>query len=343
METTLKRTERVVENLNRALHHIFAVDPQVFLIGEDILDPYGGAFKVAKGLSSNYPDRVLTTPISEEAIVGIGGGLALCGNKPIVEIMFGDFIALAFDQILNFASKSVSMYGTKLDLNMIVRCAVGGNRGYGPTHSQSLQKHFVGIPNLYLFELSPLHDNIAVFEKLVNLTYPCIFFEDKVLYTQRIYTDGLIDDLFSYEFLDSAKNFARIYADSFEENNCLLISPGGLVPRCLAAARELFIDWEIETQIIVPSQLYPFELETIIDLLTDSTHIFIVEDSVAGGTWGSEVAHQIYSRLWGKLKNPVKLVHSKNSIIPSSAHLEKQVIVQKEDICNSVKEAVLYV
>src|SRR4051812_16865074 len=101
------KTERVVERLNRALQAAFAEDARVYLIGEDILDPYGGAFKVSKGLSTAYPDRVLTTPISEETIIGLAAGLAVCGEKPIVEVMFGDFIALGFDPIVNFAAKSV--------------------------------------------------------------------------------------------------------------------------------------------------------------------------------------------------------------------------------------------
>ena len=140
--------EKVVDNLNRALHALFAEDPKVCLIGEDLLDPYGGAFKVAKGLSTAYPDRVHTTPLSENGFTGFAAGMALAGEKPIVEIMFGDFIAIAVDPIVNFAAKSVTMYGRRIDLTMLVRCPVGGQRAYGPTHSQAMQKYFVGTPNL---------------------------------------------------------------------------------------------------------------------------------------------------------------------------------------------------
>ena len=145
-------------NLNRGLHTVFANDPRVYLLGEDVLDPYGGAFKVTRGLSTRYPDRVLTTPISEGAIVGVGNGLALAGDRAIVEVMFGDFVTLAFDQIVNFAAKSVAMYGRRLPMHLVVRCPVGGNRGYGPTHSQCPQKHFVGVPDLALFEVSPFRE-----------------------------------------------------------------------------------------------------------------------------------------------------------------------------------------
>src|SRR5579875_919629 len=154
-----RRPERVGENLNRPLATALGRDQRVTLMGQDVLDPYGGAFKISRGLSSRYPGSVLGTPISESGMLGMAAGLALCGERPIVEVMFGDFLALGFDPIVNFATKSVEMYGDRLPMHLVVRCPVGGNRGYGPTHSQSLQKHFVGVPGLSLYEMSPFHDN----------------------------------------------------------------------------------------------------------------------------------------------------------------------------------------
>ena len=106
-------------------------DDSVFVLGEDILDPYGGAFKVTKGLSTVFPDRVLTTPISEAAITGFSTGLAIRGYKPILEIMFGDFITLCTDQIINGASKFKWMYGDKFSVPLVIRTPMGGRRGYG--------------------------------------------------------------------------------------------------------------------------------------------------------------------------------------------------------------------
>jgi len=332
------RTERVVENLNRALHAIFASDLRTFLIGEDLLDPYGGAFKVGKGLSTKYPDRVLTTPLSEETFVGLAGGLALCGDKPIVEIMFGDFIALAFDQVLNFASKSVTMYGRRVPLNMVVRCPVGGNRSYGPTHSQSLQKHFVGIPNLSLFELSPFHDNEAVLRRLLALGNPSILFEDKILYTQQMYEGGKVDDLFGFRLLGDEGELAHVTSASFGKSVHVILAPGGLSARALAAARQLFLDDEIECALVVPSRLYPYDLTPILPILRDAKSICIVEEGVAGGTWGAEIATAIYTALFGKLTRAIRLVSSKDSIIPSAMHLERQVLVQTEDICRAIRQ-----
>ena len=113
-----------------------------YFIGEDIMDPYGGAFKVAKGLSTNFPLRTISTPISELGIAGVGNGLALCDNKVIVEFMFADFTFLAFDQIINFAAKTRTMYGQLLDHSILFRCPVGGHRGCGPTHESINSKIF---------------------------------------------------------------------------------------------------------------------------------------------------------------------------------------------------------
>jgi pyruvate/2-oxoglutarate/acetoin dehydrogenase E1 component len=331
--------ERVADNLNRALHRLFEDDPRVYLLGEDVLDPYGGAFKISKQLSTKHPDRVIGTPLSESGIVGVANGLALCGDKAIVEFMFGDFITLGFDQILNFAAKSVSMYGRRLPMHLLIRCPVGGNRRYGPTHSQCLQKHFIGIPHLALFELSPFHDNETLLPRLLAHAEPTILFEDKVLYTRPMCRDGVVDDLFRVDFLDREHNYARVFIDDPDRYDCLVIAPGGLTDRVSAAARELFVQLELTCQIIVPSRLYPFDLEPLIPVLRRSKTICVVEDGPAGGTWGSEVAQRIYEALWGDLKGPVLLVSSQDSIIPTAAHLEAQVLVQSKTIYRAIREA----
>ena len=111
----------VLESINQGLHGAMAADPRVMVLGEDILDPYGGAFKVTRGLSSAWPDRVFTTPISEAAIVGLATGLALRGMRPVAEIMFGDFLFLAGDQLANHAAKFQWMYNDQVRVPMVVR------------------------------------------------------------------------------------------------------------------------------------------------------------------------------------------------------------------------------
>lgn len=326
-------SERVVENLNRALHAAMSADERVYFIGEDVLDPYGGAFKVARGLSTKFPERVLTTPISELAIAGVANGLALAGQRPIVEFMFGDFIFLAFDQIVNFAAKTVTMYGERVPHHLLVRCPVGGHRGYGATHSQSVQKHFIGVPNLALFELSPLHDNALQLPRLLERGEPSILFESKTLYAQPQLSEGTIDDLFAFDFLDAERLVARAFID--ESASVMIITGGGMFGACLKAARELFFEHEIEAQIVVPFQLYPFDVQKIAPALRDSAAIYVVEESTAGGTWGAEVA-AVIARELPQLRAPVRLIHSADAIIPSARHLEKGVLVQPEDIVQRI-------
>ncbi|MEV6037817.1 transketolase C-terminal domain-containing protein [Nonomuraea sp. NPDC052116] len=329
---------RVAESLNRALHEVLAEDPSVRVLGEDVLDPYGGAFKITKGLSSRFPGRVLATPISENGIVGVAGGLALAGGKAIVEIMFSDFVALAFDQIVNFASKSVSMYGRPLRLPLIVRCPSGGGRGYGPTHSQSLQKHFIGVPGLAVYEVSPFDDHRELFGEMLARGEPCLLFEDKILYTRQLFGGGVADDLFQYDVLPGAGGVARVYVDDPEQADCVIIAPGGLAHRALAAMRTLLLEREVSCLLLVPRRLYPFDVTPLSPLLERAGAVVVAEESTAGGTWGAEVAHQVHSRLWGRLRRPVSLVHSAASVIPAAAHLERDVLVQDTAIVSAVQE-----
>ncbi|AUA16310.1 alpha-ketoacid dehydrogenase subunit beta [Streptomyces sp. SID8382] len=338
--TTTNAAPRVAEDLNGALRALFDDDPHLYLLGEDIADPYGGAFKVTKGLTGEHPERVLATPLSEGAIVGMAGGLALCGESAIAEIMFGDFATLCFDPLVNFAAKSVSMYGHRVPMRLVVRCPVGGNRGYGPTHSQSPQKHFIGVPGLSLFEMSPLHDNHTVLTHMLSLGEPCVFFEDKTLYARRMVTGRAVDDLFEVRYLGGAGRWAEVGVAGEEGGDCLLIAAGGMVHRALGAMRELLLEDEICCRLLVPSRLHPFDTGPPVAAFTDGAHIAVVEEGAAGGTWGSEVAARLHDELWGRLRRPVGLVSSRDSVIPAAPHLERQVLVQQDTIRDAVRRAV---
>lgn len=337
----MPRRERLVERLNAALHTLFDRHGDLYLLGEDIADPYGGAFKVTKGLSTRHPDRVLTTPISENAIVGAANGLALCGNRVIAEIMFGDFIALGFDQILNFATKSVSMYGDRKEMRLVVRCPVGGHRGYGPTHSQSLQKHFIGIPHLSLYELSAFHHPETLLEEAFDRGEPAIVFEPKALYAQRVHQGGAIDDVLAYRHLDGSGQWVHVYpaaeARDQESPELVVVAAGGTAGMTLDAARALISEDGVRVHVLVPAQLYPVALDPVLGILGGAAAICVAEESTAGGTWGTEVARHIHERLWGALKRPVTLLNSRDSVIPTAPHLERQVLLQSQDIIDALR------
>ena len=147
--------------INKSLKSFLRENPKAIIIGEDIEDEnkftpkgYGGAFKVTSGLSREFKKRVLNTPISESAITGIISGYCIKGGRSFVEIMFGDFTTLIFDQLLQHCSKFELMYNRKISCPVTIRTPMGGKRGYGPTHSQSIEKHFLGIPNLGVIALN---------------------------------------------------------------------------------------------------------------------------------------------------------------------------------------------
>ena len=169
----------------RALDELLAADPRVVLLGEDIEDPYGGAFRLTKGLSSRYPDQVFNTPISESAVCGIATGLALRGRFAVVESMFGDFVSLMVDQLINHAAKFRALFGGQATVPLTVRAPMGGRRGYGGTHSQTLEKHFLGAPGLKVVALSPWHDPGRLLIDSVFDPNPVLFIENKLLYGRK--------------------------------------------------------------------------------------------------------------------------------------------------------------
>ena len=180
-----------VESLNQGLHRAFAEDERVYMLGEDILDPYGGAFKVTRGLSSAYPERVLTTPISEAGITGLATGMAMRGLRPVVEIMFGDFLPLIADQIINHMAKFRWMYNEQVRVPLVIRTPMGGRRGYGPTHSQTLEKLFLGIPGIKTLALTSLENpGQQLYNAILKEDNPILFIENKLLYLRPVFDEA---------------------------------------------------------------------------------------------------------------------------------------------------------
>ena len=298
--------DQVVSHFNAALHAAMQSAPDIFFLGEDILDPYGGAFKVSRGLSDAFPDQVLPMPISEQAIVGMANGLALAGKKAIAEMMFADFAFLAFDQIVNFAAKTVSMYGARHDHSLIVRCPVGGHRGYGATHSQTVQKHFIGVPNLALYELSPLHDMGVLLPELLASGQPSMLCESKTLYPKPWLGRGPINELFVHASVGNSSHRLIHLDGGSAKGHPLILCGGTMIPFAVEAAQSLLMQHEKEVSILVPWQIYPFDTSELTSVLEDCTAILAVEESTGGGTWGAEAARQILADFpgWNKPPSP---------------------------------------
>jgi pyruvate/2-oxoglutarate/acetoin dehydrogenase E1 component len=175
------------------------------------------------------------------------------------------------------------MYGEHTPMRVVIRCPVGGGRGYGPTHSQSVQKHFIGIPHLALFELSPLHDAADVLAAALRRGEPSMLFEDKILYTRRRYADNRVDDRLAFELLGADRNWARVHDPAATAAPVLVIAPGGVADRAIAAATKA---WEHGryVEVLVPARLYPFDVDGVLGLLGGADRVIVAEESTAGGT-----------------------------------------------------------
>jgi pyruvate/2-oxoglutarate/acetoin dehydrogenase E1 component len=277
----------VLERLNYALHHAMETDERVFLLGEDLLDPYGGAFKVARGLSTRFPERVLTTPISESAIVGIANGMALLGLHPVAEIMFGDFVTLVADQIINHAAKFRWMYNDQVRVPLVVRAPMGGRRGYGPTHSQSLEKLFLGVPGLRVVAPNSLGDPAELLESAIRQDEsPILFVEHKILYTRPLLeTKDLIDWK-----VENGGEFPYFILRSAYDAQLTIATYGYNFELALAAAHELMYEYEIFAEVVLFSQLSPFELSPLFDSLRRTRRLMTIEEGTLTLGWGAEVA-----------------------------------------------------
>ena len=329
--------KRGVQVLNETLHAIFAERDDVVLFGEDVLDPYGGAFKVTQGLSDAYPDRVLTTPISEASLFGVAAGMALRGQRPILEIMFGDFIALGLDQVVNGISKFREMYDDQVTVPLVVRAPMGGRRGYGPTHSQSLEKLLLGIPNICVVAASECHDVGALLSAAVDDERPVFFIENKLLYgrTIRRPEDGHIGELAVRESGDPYP-VLTFSATDFTEGSATVVTYGGMLPVVLEAVTELVLEHEIFCEVVALSQLVPMELDAVLESVARTGALVTAEEGTLTGGFGAEIAARVQEAAWSDLRAPVQRVAARDGIIPSARPLEDDMLPSVDDVVKAI-------
>lgn len=337
--------ETNLQNLNRSLKELAAEDEKLVFVGEDISEPYCGSFKAERGLQSAFPDRVVSTPISEESFTLMAAGMAVRGYRPVIDFMFSDFMTLAFDPVVNFASKFVTMYGQRKQLSMVLRSANGGYVGYGPTHSQSMQKYFFGIPNLSVYEMTPFHDNKQVFSRMFAEGRPCMFFEEKTTYGEKVFYEGQdaqkgrVSDFFSYTLKGKDGNWAVLSPDEEEKPELAILCPGGLNKMAAEAASRLLLEEEISARIYIPSRLYPCGIAEIYSELREIGRILVAEECTEGSGWGDVVLHEC--SVQGIEHGPVghiMLLASRPEVIPANYRLERRMLVSEDEIFDAAKK-----
>ncbi|MBW8009895.1 MAG: alpha-ketoacid dehydrogenase subunit beta [Chloroflexi bacterium] len=337
----------VLESLNTSLHQAMTRDERVYMIGEDLMDPYGGAFKVTRGLSTEFPERVLTTPVSEAGIVGLAGGMALRGLRPVVEIMFGDFITLAADQLINGITKFHWMYNQQVNVPIVVRLPMGGRRGYGPTHSQTLEKLFLGVPGLRVLAPSALGNPGDLLERaILEDDGPVLFVENKLLYLQDI-----IDPSAEAEFVlisnTTTETYAPTYSLTLRDSPppiLTLTAYGYMAELARAAVLKLAYEHEIFCEMIVLTQLSPFESKTLlpVPLLTSiqrTQRLLTIEEGGITMGWGAEVVARASEAVGDALQSATR-VAARDIPIPASVSMEEMVLPSVDTIVQAAKKMV---
>jgi 2-oxoisovalerate dehydrogenase E1 component len=318
--------------LNAALRLLLESDPRVVVLGEDLHDPYGGAFKVTAGLSSAFPGRVISTPISEAAIVGAAIGLALAGKRPVVEIMFADFLSLCLDQILNHAVKFAGI-APSLSVPLVVRAPAGGRRGYGPTHSQSPENIFTAVPGLTVAYGSARHDVGRLLRDTVQRwPYPTLFLEHKLLY-------GEAQDPAGYAVVppDPADAAAALFPTLRRgpaRPDLAIVTYGGMVRLAEEAAAALAEEEELDVAVVVPSLLSPLPRATLRAALDGCERIVIAEESVTPFGVGAEIAAAL---LEAGLRFRLARVGAPPVPIPSARSLEAGILPDAGDIAAAAR------
>lgn len=316
-------------------------NPNSTLIGEDIEyensfteSPYGGAFKVTKDLNVLYPDRVRNTPISEAAITGISNGLAIVGFRSITEIMFGDFCTLILDQLLQHGAKFNKMFNNLVNVPHVIRTPMGGKRGYGPTHSQSIEKHFLGIPDLNVialnYKIDPRETYKAIFNNIQN---PCLVIENKVLYTKKLNSMAPV----GFDAYKTIEDFPTVIIKPTlnTKPDVTVFCYGEVLEDAENAIAKAFEEEEIVCEIICPTQICPLNISSLLDSLKKTKKLVIVEEGAGFAALGSEVIAAI-------IENGIQIERVKrignHTLIPSSFQAELNLLPNAHSIYNSIVE-----
>ena len=313
------RTLTYREALYEALLEEMEADPRVILIGEDFVG--GGAFGVAGDLPDRFgADRVIRTPISENSYVGLAVGAAMTGLRPVVEIMFMDFVTLAMDQLVNHAAKIHYMYAGQYRVPLVLRTPAGAGRGYGASHSQSLEGWLIQVPGLKVLAPSDPADAKGLLKAAIRDDNPVVFIENKLLYPKK----GDVPD-----GLDTVPiGRARVHRPG---QDITIITYGRMVDLAVEAA-DILAREDVFCEVIDLRTLKPLDIETIFGSVRRTGRVVFVEEGTGG--IGAEVCARIAENCLAHLKGRPTRVAAGDVPIPSAGPLEQRVIPQVSDIIN---------
>jgi pyruvate/2-oxoglutarate/acetoin dehydrogenase E1 component len=283
------------EALKEALREELKRDERVFLMGEDIADPFGGAYKVTLGLSPEFgTDRIIQTPISELGTVGACIGAALTGMRPVFDMMYIDFVGMAMDQILNQAAKIRYMSGGQAQVPMVLRTQGGMGRSSAAHHAQSLEAFFLHIPGWLVAMPSTPYDAKGLLKTAIRLNDPVAFIEHKLLYNNK----GPVPEE-EYTIPFGVADVKR------EGDACTVVAISKTVEFALKAADTLAQEG-INIEVVDPRTLFPLDMETIIKSVKKTGKLIVAHEAVERGGFGAELVARVASEAFGYVDAPIQ-------------------------------------
>ncbi len=310
----------------QALHDEMAADDRVIVLGEDV-GAAGGVFKATEGLLEAYgPKRVRDTPIAEMGFLGIGVGAALTGLRPVVEIMFGEFLGVALDQLSTQAAKLRYLSGGTLSVPLVLRQSIGPGLGFGAQHSQTLEHWLMATPGLKVVSPSDPRTAYGLLRTAIRDDDPVVFLEPRILYGERAETPTGDDALIP---------LGVAALDSTGEDVTLI----GL-GQTTATVRQAAALGSWTADVIDLLSLVPWDKETVLGSVAKTGRAVIVEAGPYSGGWGNELAAEISSRLHGRLRAPVARVTTPDVPVPFSAPLEERFVPAPQDVVDVVDELI---
>ena len=316
--------EAVRDALVRALRE----DDGVFLMGEDIAE-MGGSMAVTQGLLEEFgPQRIRNTPISEMAIVGSGIGAAMQGMRPVVEIMYEDFLTLSMEQLVNQAAKHRTMSGGQLKVPLTIRTQGGAGWSPGAQHAQQLEAWFVHVPGLKVVFASTPEDVRGLLWTSIHDDNPVVFFEHRTLYPLK----GEIPD--ELEPIPLGK--ARVHR---EGTDVTVVATGRLVHEALRAAEDAEKDG-ISVEVLDPRTLLPLDEEAIVASVKKTTRCVTAHEAVTRGGFGAELAAVIQHAAFDWLDAPIERVGARFAPLPFAPVLEQWVVPHAADVLDAIRRTV---
>jgi acetoin:2,6-dichlorophenolindophenol oxidoreductase subunit beta len=302
-------------------------DPTVYFIGEDV-GAAGGVFKATVGLFERFgPERVRDTPISEQAIIGAAMGAAMTGLRPVVEIMFSDFLATCWDMIANQVAKTRYMTDGQVSLPLVIRTANGGGSRFGAQHSQSLENWGMAVPGLKVVAPSTPADAKGLLAAAIRDPDPVLFFEQKSLYGVK----GEVPEGEHVDRLGAAEVRRR-------GKDCTIVALAAMVPKAIAAASELERDG-IDATVVDVRCLVPLDTRTILAEVRKTGHLFTVEENPRLCGWGAEIASIVADECFDDLDGPIVRITTPHVPLPAAQSMEDAAMPSVERIVATVRRA----